>query len=204
MKFIKTLLASAAVLATFGANANITGSIGGGYGTFLSLSAAGLSGAASATLTGGTVYTADQPFADIPAGVVFEGKFLAAGPSSGAPAVLDFGAGGVDYISFLWGSPDTYNELTITDTLGASQIFTVASFLPPLPGNGDQGLSQYVQFQSDALSNIRYLSFNNIPATDAFESANYTITPIPEPETYALMLAGLGAMGFVARRRKNA
>ncbi len=27
--------------------------------------------------------------------------------------------------------------------------------------------------------------------------------PIPEPETYALMLAGLGLVGFVARRRKN-
>jgi hypothetical protein len=28
------------------------------------------------------------------------------------------------------------------------------------------------------------------------------ITPIPEPETYAMLLAGLGLMGFVARRRK--
>ena len=27
-------------------------------------------------------------------------------------------------------------------------------------------------------------------------------TPIPEPETYALMLAGLGLLGFAARRRK--
>lgn len=27
-------------------------------------------------------------------------------------------------------------------------------------------------------------------------------TPIPEPETYAMLLAGLGLMGFVARRRK--
>jgi hypothetical protein len=26
--------------------------------------------------------------------------------------------------------------------------------------------------------------------------------PIPEPETYAMMLAGLGLMGFMARRRK--
>jgi len=28
------------------------------------------------------------------------------------------------------------------------------------------------------------------------------VAPVPEPETYAMMLAGLGAMAFVARRRK--
>lgn len=27
--------------------------------------------------------------------------------------------------------------------------------------------------------------------------------PIPEPSTYALILAGLGAVGFLARRRKQ-
>ena len=32
---------------------------------------------------------------------------------------------------------------------------------------------------------------------------NLQVSPIPEPETYALMMAGLGAMGFVARRRKK-
>jgi hypothetical protein len=30
-----------------------------------------------------------------------------------------------------------------------------------------------------------------------------SITAVPEPETYAMLLAGLGAMGFVARRRQS-
>ena len=34
--------------------------------------------------------------------------------------------------------------------------------------------------------------------------ATSVMAPIPEPETYALMLAGLGAMGFVAKRRRAA
>ncbi len=29
------------------------------------------------------------------------------------------------------------------------------------------------------------------------------VSPVPEPETYAMMLAGLGLMGFMARRRKT-
>ena len=30
-----------------------------------------------------------------------------------------------------------------------------------------------------------------------------SVTAVPEPETYAMMLAGLGALGFLARRRRN-
>jgi len=44
---------------------------------------------------------------------------------------------------------------------------------------------------------------------DAF-SASYsgtlnvsTVAPVPEPETYAMMLAGLGAVGMLARRRRH-
>jgi hypothetical protein len=39
---------------------------------------------------------------------------------------------------------------------------------------------------------------------NAFETDNHAfLSPIPEPETYAMMLAGLGLLGFMARRRKQ-
>jgi hypothetical protein len=34
-------------------------------------------------------------------------------------------------------------------------------------------------------------------------SGNLTISAVPEPETYAMLLAGLGLMGAIARRRRN-
>lgn len=34
-------------------------------------------------------------------------------------------------------------------------------------------------------------------------SGELVMAPVPEPETYALMLAGLGAVGFVAYRRRQ-
>ena len=39
---------------------------------------------------------------------------------------------------------------------------------------------------------------------DQTYSIELVTAPIPEPETYALMLAGLGLVGFMARRRKQA
>ncbi|MDD4881070.1 MAG: PEP-CTERM sorting domain-containing protein [Gallionellaceae bacterium] len=32
---------------------------------------------------------------------------------------------------------------------------------------------------------------------------NITVSAVPEPETYAMLMAGLGMMGFVARRRRS-
>jgi hypothetical protein len=47
-----------------------------------------------------------------------------------------------------------------------------------------------------------------IPGSPLANSAGYTeafpVTSVPEPETYAMMLAGLGLLGFAARRRKMA
>ena len=38
----------------------------------------------------------------------------------------------------------------------------------------------------------------------ALLGADYTITAVPEPESYAMLLAGLGLMGTIARRRSKA
>ncbi len=131
-------LASSAMFAT-AAQAQVTGSIGGGGGPFLSLSNAGLNGGAVASLSGGSVMNTDQPFADIPAGAVFENNFLAAGPTTNAPATLTFNVP-VSYLSFLWGSPDYYNVLTVNSSVGGPQIFTAA--LLGLPTDGNQNFSQ--------------------------------------------------------------
>lgn len=48
-------------------------------------------------------------------------------------------------------------------------------------------------------------SFGNSMASviDGSVASAATFAPVPEPETYALMLAGLGLMGFVGRRRSK-
>jgi hypothetical protein len=43
--------------------------------------------------------------------------------------------------------------------------------------------------------------FPNQPEDGIFVTAEIIRNPVPEPETYALMLAGLGALGWVQRRR---
>ncbi len=45
---------------------------------------------------------------------------------------------------------------------------------------------------------------NDFAIDDVFLGTTSTVTPVPEPETYALMLAGLGAVGVIARRRRKA
>jgi hypothetical protein len=47
-------------------------------------------------------------------------------------------------------------------------------------------------------------SFSTNGVDGVLDNVSVVTTPVPEPETYALMLAGLGLMTFVARRRKAA
>ena len=55
----------------------------------------------------------------------------------------------------------------------------------------------------DSLSFSSNVSGLGTSITQDSLGAHLSITSVPEPETYAMFMAGLGLMGFIARRRKN-
>jgi len=81
------------------------------------------------------------------------------------------------------------------DTLGSTGTYTALSQFAPQVYTFDNLVSGVKTVQLDVLTSnlqieIRELAFNGSATV-----------PVPEPETYALILAGLGLVGFVARRR---
>jgi hypothetical protein len=48
------------------------------------------------------------------------------------------------------------------------------------------------------------VSGNMVSNTSAAFGGAVMLAPVPEPETYGMMLAGLGVLGFLARRRRSA
>lgn len=203
---LKGLLSTAAVclaLALNPANAAIVGSLGGGAGPYFTLDSAGLNGGSVASRSGGNVYTTDQPNAHP---VVPGESFLVAG-SSGA-AVLTFSVG-IDYLSFLWGSPETFNRLTITSSTGTTYDFTATGvgFGTSFPvTNGDRHFNQSVQFLATSGDTIRSATFSNDPVQDAFEVGHFSgriVAGVPEPSTWAMMILGFAGVGFMAYNRKS-
>ena len=55
---------------------------------------------------------------------------------------------------------------------------------------------------SFAVSGIRYAAFTYTTDLGYYSVDNVTATPVPEPETYAMLLAGLGLLGAMKRRKK--
>lgn len=47
------------------------------------------------------------------------------------------------------------------------------------------------------------VAFDGLPLNATVGVVRLTVTPIPEPHTWALLVAGLGAIGFMSRRRRD-
>lgn len=109
-------------------------------------------------------------------------------------------ARGVSYFGLLWGSPDYagWNDLTFYS--GNTVIATFNGTVTQLDKNWAN--TKYFNFSTSGPLITKVTLTANRPA---FEVDNVAFAaPVPEPETYAMLLAGLGLMGFMARRRKNA
>lgn len=69
----------------------------------------------------------------------------------------------------------------------------------PFPDEAD---ADYTKLE-DIPAGENTLGTGRFPGLAAFTIATWTATAVPEPEVYAMMLAGLGLVGFAARRKQK-
>jgi hypothetical protein len=111
---------------------------------------------------------------------------------------------GLKKFSFYMGSPDDYNHVKFTftgvsgntTTLDGTQIWGGSP-----AGNGDQsfGTTVIYTFGPEAVKKITFTSTGN-----SFEFDKLAGVAVPEPATWAMMIAGFGLAGATLRGRRKA
>ncbi len=98
----------------------------------------------------------------------------------------------------------------LVSAIGASGNSYTASAISGLTaslylGNTLQGTSTGLNFSFNNLQSGTYTLKASGTVANGFNVliTSYTVTPVPEPESYAMLLAGLGVMGAIARRRSK-
>ena len=96
---------------------------------------------------------------------------------------------------------DAYRGLTGFVNGGTVQLFATG-----LGGSGATGGGKLVSMSDASGYNGTFTgtatTLASAATNTAFRGVAYiTAAPVPEPETYAMLLAGLGLLGFAARRR---
>ena len=94
------------------------------------------------------------------------------------------------------GTSNTALQFSGANLIGTSGAQSGVAFSTSVSGSFSSAVNPY--------SLTIGVAVNRTTAGTSTGDLNLQVTPIPEPETYALMLAGLGLLGAVARRRKGA
>lgn len=212
MSISKTLLAlslagaalSASAAVTYTATAGLTSGVGGvttntfddgllpvGFATYDQLGAL-------IPAPGNSGYAAEPP-GDVT-------TFFSVGVSNGQPSSssVTFGGLGVSYFGYYMGSPDNYNIVTMYSgntmvlQINGTDMATAASLM----ADGNQQVGFYMNFFTNGGTTITKVTFS--ANQNAFESDNHSyISAVPEPETFAMLLTGLGLLGLASRRSKD-
>lgn len=193
MKLVTKAVVAGAMLAMAGAHAAVTSTFSTSAPMGMpSYSFDDLSGNSMLSISGGTIKVASQTNVALrPEGS--SGGFWSIDPTtpSGSISFTNLARS----VSFLWGSPDAFNSLNVLLDGGGSMS------IDPFASGGSNGNSHYVTLTASGGSLISGLSFAS--SDFGFEVDNLYVSAVPEPETYALMLAGLAAVAFVARRQRK-
>jgi len=91
-----------------------------------------------------------------------------------------------------------YSALDSNETAGGPGVDLADRIFPTNLGSGNVLLGQ-LEVGLEGNNGFNYLPGAAFPNNNQYVG----VSDVPEPETYAMLLAGLGLMGFVARRRKQ-
>ena len=193
-----------AALVVFNTQASFLAAVSSpGVDTFIGLSITDATASPLLRSAGSYTYTATST-------TTFFGAGSAANPwlsTNGATDVITFSgfSSGVNAIGGLFFGSDINGAfasgnvmLTAMDSLGATSTQTITNAT----------LSSFLGFQSTgAITSlvVSSVSPNSTvwPTVDNLTLATGAVAAVPEPETWALMLGGLGVLGTLARRRRR-